>query len=56
MGCPAHGRAARTAGDPARRPPGLKNADHLKTFHDETIAHYEEHVPELEAVLAAAAG
>jgi len=31
----------------------VKHAEHLKTFHDETIAHYEEHVPELEAVLAA---
>lgn len=34
----------------------VKNAEHLKTFHDETIAHYEEHVSELAAVLAAAAG
>jgi hypothetical protein len=32
----------------------LKNADHLRTFHDETTAHYEEHRPDLEAVLAAA--
>jgi hypothetical protein len=32
----------------------VKHADHLRTFHDETIAHYEEHVPELRAVLAAA--
>jgi len=32
----------------------VKHAAHLKTFHDETIAHYEEHIPELEAVLAAA--
>ncbi len=32
----------------------VKHAQHLKTFHDETIAHYEEHVPELEAILAAA--
>ena len=32
----------------------VKHAEHLKTFHDETIAHYEEHMPELEAVLAAA--
>ena len=32
----------------------VKHPDHLKTFHDETIAHYEEHVPELQAVLAAA--
>lgn len=32
----------------------VKNAEHLKTFHDETIAHYEEHMPELEAILASA--
>lgn len=32
----------------------VKNAEHLKTFHDETIAHYEEHLPELEAILASA--
>ena len=32
----------------------VKHADHLRTFHDETIAHYEEHMPELEAVLLAA--
>lgn len=32
----------------------VKHADHLKTFHDETIAHYEEHMPELEAILASA--
>lgn len=32
----------------------LKHADHLRTLHDETIAHYEEHLPELTAVLAAA--
>ena len=33
----------------------LKHAEHLRTLHDETIAHYEEHAPELTAVLAAAA-
>lgn len=32
----------------------VKNTEHLKTFHDETIAHYEEHLPELEAILASA--
>jgi hypothetical protein len=32
----------------------LKHADHLRTLSDETIAHYEEHVPDLTAVLAAA--
>lgn len=32
----------------------VKNTEHLKTFHDETIAHYEEHMPELEAILASA--
>lgn len=34
----------------------VKHADHLKTFHDETIAHYEEHMPELQAILASARG
>ena len=34
----------------------LKHATHLKSFHDETIAHYEEHVADLRAILAAAAG
>ena len=32
----------------------VKHADHLRTFHDETIAHYEEHRPDLAAILAAA--
>lgn len=32
----------------------LKHATHLKSFHDETIAHYEEHVADLRAILAAA--
>jgi hypothetical protein len=32
----------------------LKHAEHLKSFHDETIAHYEDHVADLRAVLAAA--
>jgi mycothiol maleylpyruvate isomerase-like protein len=32
----------------------LKHATHLKSFHDETIAHYEKHRPELEAIVAAA--
>jgi len=34
----------------------LKHADHLRTLHDETIAHYEEHGADLRAILAAAAG
>jgi len=33
----------------------LKNADHLRTLSDETLAHYEGHRPELAAVLASAA-
>lgn len=32
----------------------LKHADHLRFFRDETTAHYEEHLADLEAVLAAA--
>ena len=32
----------------------LKHADHLRTLSDETIAHYEEHLPDLAAILAAA--
>jgi hypothetical protein len=32
----------------------LKHAKHLKSFHDETIAHYEDHAADLRAVLAAA--
>lgn len=31
----------------------VKHADHLKYFHDETIAHYEEHAEDLQAVLGA---
>ena len=34
----------------------VKHPDHLKAFHDDTIAHYEDHASDLEAVLAAAAG
>jgi hypothetical protein len=34
----------------------LKHAEHLRTLHDETIAHYEEHAADLAAVLAAASG
>jgi hypothetical protein len=34
----------------------LKHATHLKSFHDETIAHYEDHVADLRAILAAAGG
>jgi len=32
----------------------LKHADHQRFFHDEMTAHYEEHHPDLLAVLAAA--
>jgi len=32
----------------------LKHAAHLKSFHDETIAHYEEHGSDLRAILEAA--
>ena len=32
----------------------LKHADHLQFFLDETTSHYEEHRPDLDAVLAAA--
>lgn len=32
----------------------LKHGDHLRSFHDETIAHYEEHLDDLAAILAAA--
>jgi Mycothiol maleylpyruvate isomerase N-terminal domain len=32
----------------------LKHAEHLKSFHEETIAHYQEHESELRAILAAA--
>jgi hypothetical protein len=32
----------------------LKHATHLKSFHDETIAHYEEHATDLRAILSAA--
>lgn len=32
----------------------LKHAEHLKSFHDETIAHYGDHADDLEAILAAA--
>lgn len=34
----------------------LKHANHLRFFRDETTAHYEEHLADLEAVLAAARG
>ena len=30
----------------------LKHPAHLKSFHDETIAHYEEHADDLRAILA----
>jgi len=33
----------------------LKNAEHLRTLSDETLGHYEDHRPELAAVLASAA-
>jgi hypothetical protein len=32
----------------------VKNAEHLKTLHEETIGHYEEHAPELAAILTEA--
>lgn len=32
----------------------LKNADHLKSFYDETIDHYTGHMADLRAILAAA--
>jgi hypothetical protein len=32
----------------------VKHPAHLKSFHDETIAHYAEHVDDLAAILAAA--
>ncbi len=32
----------------------LKHAEHLKSFHEETIAHYEEHDADLRAILATA--
>jgi hypothetical protein len=32
----------------------LKHATHLKSFHDETIAHYQEHEADLRAIVAAA--
>ena len=32
----------------------LKNADYLKSFYDETIDHYNDHLDDLRAVLAAA--
>lgn len=33
----------------------LKHPTHLQTFIDETISHYADHAPDLEAILAAAA-
>jgi hypothetical protein len=32
----------------------LKNAEHLKSFYDETIDHYADHTADLEAILEAA--
>jgi hypothetical protein len=32
----------------------LKHPTHLKSFHDETIAHYEDHADDLRAILTAA--
>ena len=32
----------------------LKHATHLRSIHDETIAHYEDHVADLRAILDAA--
>jgi mycothiol maleylpyruvate isomerase-like protein len=34
----------------------LKHADHLRFFQEETTEHYDEHRPDLEAVLAAVRG
>ena len=34
----------------------LKHPTHLQTFIDETLGHYEDHTPDLEAILAAHAG
>jgi len=34
----------------------VKHAEHLKSFHDETIAHYADHTSDLAAILAAARG
>jgi hypothetical protein len=34
----------------------VKHADHQRTFREETVEHYEEHLPDLEAILAAARG
>lgn len=34
----------------------LKHADHQRFFHEETTEHYEDHLADLEAVLAAARG
>jgi hypothetical protein len=34
----------------------VKHPAHLRTFLDETIEHYDEHRPELDAILAAARG
>ena len=34
----------------------LKHADHLRFFLDETIDHYNDHVADLDVILAAAAG
>lgn len=31
----------------------LKHAGHLKSFHEETVAHYEDHRADLDAILAA---
>ncbi len=31
----------------------LKNADYLKSFYDETIDHYREHMADLQAIVAA---
>jgi hypothetical protein len=31
----------------------LKNADYLKSFYDETIDHYRDHMADLQAILAA---
>lgn len=32
----------------------LKHETHLRSFHDETISHYEDHLADLQAILSAA--
>ena len=32
----------------------VKHAEHMKSLHSETVHHYEDHLEDLEAILAAA--